>query len=74
MLSALKCAEDGDGIVMRLWNTTSEKQDVSIATTLPIKTVTNIRLDETPISEVSLKSGNIQFEMDPHNICTLLFK
>ncbi|MFB0537499.1 MAG: alpha-mannosidase [Anaerolineae bacterium] len=74
MLSALKCAENGDGIVMRLWNTTSEKQDVSIAVTLPIKTVTNIRLDETPISEVSLKNGNIQFEMGPHKICTLLFK
>lgn len=74
MLAALKCAENGDGIVMRLWNTTSEKQDVCITTLLPIKAVTILRLDETPISELCLQNGNILFEMGPHQICTLLLK
>ena len=72
MLSALKHSEDGKGIIMRIWNTTSDKQNVTVATTLPIRSVKRLLLDETPVADVSFSEGKIKFEIEPHKIETLL--
>lgn len=73
MLSALKRAEDSKGLVLRLWNITAETLRVTLITVLPFKSATSIRLDETPIADLPLKDGQVQFEMGPHKINTILF-
>ena len=72
MLSALKRSEDGKGIVMRMWNTTSNRQNVTVATTLPIKSVKCLLLDEIPVADMSFSEGKIKFEIGPHKIETIL--
>lgn len=72
MLSAVKQSEAGDGIVIRLWNTTADKLNVLAHTIMPVKSVKLLRLDETPISDIALEDGSMQFDMEPHKIVTLL--
>jgi len=72
MLSALKQSEDGQGVVLRVWNTSSEKLDAVIATVLPIKAASRVRLDETPIEELGISNGHINLEIKPHKIETIL--
>jgi len=72
MLSALKRSEDGRGIILRVWNPNSQQQDVTITTTLPVKTVQVVRLDEPPVADVGGSDSKIQLEIDPHKIETLL--
>lgn len=72
MISALKRSEDGSGIIMRMWNTSSDKVAVELKTMLPIESVKRTRLDETIISNESIEDGTIRFEMGAHRIETLL--
>jgi len=72
MLSALKLSEDGTGVVMRIWNTSSETQPVEIKTILSVKAVKRLNLDESPLSDIELTDGVINFEMGAHKIFTLL--
>lgn len=74
MLSALKQAEEGKGLVLRLWNITAEKLRVTVSTSLPFKTVKNLRLDETPVADLVLQDDQVWFEMGPHRITTLHFE
>ena len=73
MISALKYSEDGKGVIMRLWNITHEKQDITVSTMLPVKSVKSLQLDETPVCDMELNDGKIRFEMGQHKICTFLF-
>lgn len=72
MISALKASEDGSGIIMRVWNTTSEKQKVKITTMLPVRAVKRVRLDETPLGDIGMYGDTIVFDLGPHKIETLL--
>lgn len=74
MISAVKLAEEGRGIIVRIWNTTSEKLSVGVSTILPVKSVKRLRHDETDVGGISFKKGSFQFEMGPHKIETLLLE
>jgi mannosylglycerate hydrolase len=74
MLSALKQADDGSGIVLRVWNTSSEKIDASIDISLPVKSASRIMLDETEIEKLTVAKGKIRLQVLPHKIETILFK
>lgn len=74
MLSALKQAEEGKGLVLRLWNITAEGLNVTLSTSLPFKTVKSLRVDETAVADLVLQDGQVWFEMGPHKIITLLLK
>lgn len=72
MVSALKRAEDGSGIVLRLWNASSDTIRVDVKTILPVESVKRLRLDETVVSDEDIDDGTIRFEMGAHRIETLL--
>jgi mannosylglycerate hydrolase len=72
VLAALKRAEDGNGIVMRVWNASERIEKAVITTTLPIRSVKILRLDETVVSDAAIEKGRIAFEAGPHKIITLL--
>lgn len=74
MLSALKMAESGDGIVLRLWNATAETLDARVSTTLPVSSAGLLHLDETPEGSVSLEKGVMRIPIGPHKIVTLLLR
>jgi mannosylglycerate hydrolase len=71
MVSAVKLSEDGSGIVVRLWNTTSETLNLRVAAILPVMGVKRLRLDETIIGELDY-NGKFEMEMGPHKIETFL--
>jgi len=72
-LSALKPAESGDGVVLRLLNPTDEPQQARIALGLPIDDAIGIRLDETPNGEdVHLDGGTLSFAIPPHALRSVL--
>jgi len=72
MVSAIKRAESGEGIVVRLWNTSASLQNLSLKTLLPVKVVKCLRLDETYISDIPFENGSFSMEIKPHKIETLL--
>jgi alpha-mannosidase len=72
MISALKQSEDGQGIVLRVWNTSSETLDAKIVTTLPVTKATRVRLDETRLEDLLVNDGAIQLKILPHKIESIL--
>jgi alpha-mannosidase/mannosylglycerate hydrolase len=52
LLSALKPADDGDGLVLRLLNPTDATLAARVRLGFPVRAVEAVRLDETPLDEV----------------------
>lgn len=74
MISALKQAENKEGVVLRIWNTTGNDEDITIDTILPITSVTRARLDETPIETVALDGKKFSVKLGAHKIETFILK
>jgi len=72
MMSAIKQAEDGNGTVIRLWNTTSETINLEVSTILPIKAVKELKMDESFIRDVAVANGKFTAEMGPHKVLTFV--
>ncbi len=72
MVSAIKQAEDGNGTVIRLWNTTGENIDLEVSTILPVKAVKEIKMDESFIRDVEFTDGKFTADMGPHKILTFV--
>ena len=68
--SAIKQAEDKDGIIIRLYNITDEELPLEINTILPVKKVDRVRMDEEFISNMEIKNGKFGLTMGPHKIET----
>jgi mannosylglycerate hydrolase len=67
VLSALKPAEDGDGMVLRLLNPSDMEVAATVDLGLPATTVESVRLDESPDGRaVVLDGGRMLFAVGPH--------
>ena len=73
-VSAIKQAEDGNGMIVRLWNATDKKLNVKVDTILPVKAVTRIKMDETFIGNTNYAGGSFSFDMGAHKIETFRFE
>lgn len=74
MTSALKLAENGKDITLRLWNVTGDRVPLTISASLPIRSVKRTRLDETEIESIPIKDGKIELDFAPHKIETLILE
>jgi mannosylglycerate hydrolase len=74
ILSALKQAEDGSGIILRIWNSSNNKVSASIILGFSIKSALLLKLDETPVSELNYNGKKIELQCGPHKIITILLK
>lgn len=74
LVSALKQSEKGDGIILRVWNTTGEKLPLDVSTILPVTSVDRVRLDEQHIESIKVSKGKFSLELGAHKIETLLIK
>ncbi len=74
MTSALKLAENGKDLTLRVWNITGEALPLSVETILPIKGVKRARLDETVTEALDLNNGKFGVELAPHKIETFILE
>ncbi len=72
MVSGIKQAENGDGIIVRLWNNSDDDLSVHAKTRLNIRGIEELRLDETvKIRDVGLEDGHFKVDIAAHKIVTL---
>ncbi len=74
LISAVKQSENGEGTILRVWNTTGERLPLEISTILPVVSVERVRLDEKPIGAMKFKDGKFSLELGAHKIETFLLK
>ena len=74
MISALKQAESGKGVTLRVWNTTGVSETVDVNTILPVTRITRTRLDEKAIEEIPVKDGKFSFTLGAHKIETFILE
>lgn len=56
-LSALCQAEDGNGFILRVWNSADRGIETAITTALPIREITKVRMDETETLQTLARVG-----------------
>jgi hypothetical protein len=72
VLSALKPAEDGDGVILRVLNPTESEVGATVRVGLPLHEVTSVRLDETPDGRTCERRGSkVTFAVGPHALRTI---
>lgn len=71
MISALKLAEDKNGVILRVWNNSDQQQDAVITTALPVTSAAKTTFDETFVDGLGVKNGCIKFALGPHKIQTI---
>jgi alpha-mannosidase len=72
-LSALKPAEGGTGVVVRVLNPTDQAETVTLRFGVPVATAELVRLDETPIGEaLAVNDDTIGLTVPPHTLRSVL--
>ncbi len=73
VLSAVKTSADGEGLIVRGYNISSQEQPVTLRTAFPVNTARRVRLDEQPLDdEVSIQpDGRVCFTTLPGQILNL---
>jgi mannosylglycerate hydrolase len=66
VLTALKPADDGDGVVLRLLNPGDALLAGRVTTGFPVAEVVPVRLDETPLGPPCATAGSFAVDVPPH--------
>ena len=75
VLSAIKPAERGDGIVVRVLNPTDGPAEACLRLALPIASATAVRLDEEPAEHgVAIDGGTVRFAVPPRALRSVLLQ
>ena len=74
VVSAVKPAEDGEGIVIRLWNPTSQPQRATIRFWKPVRRAQAVKLNEEPDADApspAVRGAAVTVKATAHRIVTL---
>ncbi|HUI27367.1 MAG TPA: glycosyl hydrolase-related protein, partial [Candidatus Kryptonia bacterium] len=72
LLSALKPAEDGDGIVLRLLNPTDVGLSATLHVGFPLRSACAVRLDEGPVDcLITIEANTVRCEVPPRALRSL---
>ncbi len=75
LITAIKKSEDGEGIILRGYNTTNGKILVKLFPVIKFKQVLLVQMDETPITPIELNSsGDFEIEVEAKKIITVMLK
>jgi len=70
-MAALAQSDDGKAWILRVWNAVEEPVRASVSTTLPIRTVRKVRLDEdADLGEIKIKNGRFAIPLGKAEIAT----
>jgi mannosylglycerate hydrolase len=69
-LTALKPAEDGEGVILRLLNASSSNASGQIQFHIPVASVLKCHLDESEIMPLDLINKTVQFSANPWELLT----
>jgi alpha-mannosidase len=71
-LSAVKAAEDGRGVIVRVVNLSQQAATASLRTHLPLHRAALVRLDETLVRQLAMSDPTgAEFPIGPHQIQTI---
>jgi alpha-mannosidase len=73
-VSAIKRAEDGDGIIVRVYNTLDEPAETTVDVPLAKGNVALVNLNEEHIEDLSRDSDGVAIEARRNEIVTLRFR
>ena len=73
IVSAIKTAESGSALIVRLWNATDEPRSETLTLWRPVKAASLVALNEEPALGGSLRISGaaITVEAKPHQIVTV---
>ena len=71
IIESIKAAEDGAGIVVRLYESYGSRGPVTLRSTLPIKAVSRTDMLENTVESLSVANGSVKLEVRPFEIVTL---
>jgi 2-O-(6-phospho-alpha-D-mannosyl)-D-glycerate hydrolase len=75
ILSALKPAEEGGGLIVRVLNPTDGAQTATVRFAFPVSSARAVRLDEeAAVHTVTLAGDRLQFEVPPHALRSVLLR
>lgn len=74
LISAVKQAEDGNGIALRVWNTEDNELPLEISTILPAKSVERVRLDETFVENTNFDGAKWSLKIGAKKIETFILR
>jgi alpha-mannosidase len=73
IIEAIKVAEDGDALIVRLYEATGARGAVTLTTSLPVRHAWSSDLLENNLKPLPLKNGRIRLDLQPFEIVTLKF-
>ena len=73
-VSAVKFAEDGSGVVVRLYNIDDRPVGARLRFNEPYERVEMATLDERPLGEAPVRNGRVELRLKPGEIVSLLFR
>jgi alpha-mannosidase len=74
-LGAFCRADNGEGYILRIWNSADEELSTKLRTTLDVKTVTKVKMNETTeVLSIEKKDDAWKVSLRPKEIATLLLK
>ena len=74
-VSALKSAENGDGLVLRLWNAAAAPRTATVRLALPVASAATANLNEEPGAAIPLAAdGSLTVPLRPRQAATILLR
>jgi mannosylglycerate hydrolase len=73
VLSALRMAEDGQGIIVRLYNIAPQPTQGEVRLEEPYGAVEVVNLNEEPLGPAEVEDGRVRLSLKPNEIVTLRF-
>jgi mannosylglycerate hydrolase len=74
VVTALKRAEDGEGVIVRLYNIGSEQASGRLRLAEPFERAELVTMDEAVLAEAPLEDGWVRLEARPNQIVSLRFR
>ena len=71
VFSALKQADDGKGVLLRVWNSSGKTVNATVKSLIPVKSAERLTLREASLGKLSITSGVIKLAIKPYKIETI---
>ena len=72
IIDTVKCAEDSDSIIVRMYETYNRRTKTNIAFGFEVQSCYISDLNENPIRELKIKNNSVELEIKPFEIVTLI--